>query len=71
MVKFVQKLDQNNKVYIAKPLRSAGIVGSIEIVPNAKAAVIYQAGTKISDILASLEIIMADLRHCANMEPRK
>jgi hypothetical protein len=69
MVKFIQKLDRNNKVYIAKPLRSAGIVGTVEIVPNAKAAVIYQTGTKISDILASLEIIMADLRYRAKTKP--
>ena len=70
MVKFVQKLDRNNKVYIAKPLRQSGIVDIVEIVPNAKAAVIYQAGTKISDILASLEIIMADLRHRAKTQQR-
>ena len=71
MVKFVQKLDRNNKVYIAKPLRQAGLINTIEILPNAKAAVIYQAGTKISDILASLRIIMADLRIHAKMEPRE
>lgn len=71
MVKFIQKLDRNNKVYIAKPLRSAGIVNIVEIVPNAKAAVIYQTGTKISDILSSLEIIIADLKHRAQMETEK
>jgi len=65
MVKFIQKLDRNNRVYIAKPLRQAGLVNTIEILPNAKAAVIYQAGTEISDILDSLEIIIADLKHRA------
>ena len=65
MVKFVQKLDRNNRVYIAKPLRQAGLINTIEILPNAKAAVIYQAGTKINDILDSLEIITADLKHRA------
>ena len=65
MVKFVQKLDRNNRVYIAKPLRQAGLINTIEILPNAKAAVIYQAGTKVSDILDSLEIITADLKHRA------
>jgi hypothetical protein len=71
MVKFTQKLDRNYKVYIAKPLRQAGLVNTIEIVPNSKAAVIYQAGTKISDILNSLKIIMADLRHLARTEAEK
>jgi len=65
MVKFIQKLDRNNRVYIAKPLRQAGLVNTIEILPNARAAVIYQAGTEISDILESLEIIIADLKHRA------
>jgi hypothetical protein len=65
MVKFVQKLDRNNRVYIAKPLRQAGLVNTIEILPNEKAAVIYQAGTKITDILDSLKIITADLKHRA------
>ena len=65
MVKFIQKLDRNNRVYIAKPLRQAGLVNTIEILPNAKAAVIYQAGTEINDILESLEIITADLKHRA------
>jgi hypothetical protein len=63
MIKFVQKLDRNNKIYIAKPLRETGLTNRIEIVPNGKAAVIYQAGTPVDDILASLKIIVADLKH--------
>jgi hypothetical protein len=68
LVKFVQKLDQNNRIYIAKPLREAGFTNSIEILPNSKAAIIYRAGTKIDDILGSLEIIIADLKHRQNVE---
>lgn len=68
MVKFVQKLDRNNKVYIAKPLRQAGFVNTIEILPNARAAVIYQVNTPIKDILASLKIIVADLKHRAKTQ---
>lgn len=56
---------------IAKPLRLAGLVNTIEIVPNANAAVIYRAGTRISDVLESLEIITADLRHRARTEAKK
>lgn len=68
MVRFTQKLDRNNKIYITKPLRQAGFVNTIEIVPNAKAAVIYEAGTKIGDVLASLKIIIADLKQQAKRE---
>ena len=68
MVKFLQKLDQNNRIYIAKPLREAGLTNSIEILPNSKAAIIYRAGTRIDDILGSLEIIMADLKQRQKLE---
>lgn len=71
MVKFTTKMDSIGKIYIVKPLRESGLTGVIEIVPNANAAVIYRAGTKIDDILASLEIIMADLRHRAKTEAEK
>jgi hypothetical protein len=64
-------MDNIGKIYIAKPLRQAGLVNTIEILPNAKAAVIYQYGTKIDDILASLDIIIADLKHRAKMEAEK
>jgi len=68
MVTFRQKIDSSGKIYIVKPLRQAGLVNTIEILPNAKAAVIYQAGTKIEDILDSLKVIMADLRTRAKKE---
>jgi len=68
MVTFRQKIDSSGKIYIVKPLRQAGLVNTIEILPNAKAAVIYQAGTKIEDIMASLKVIMADLRTRAKKE---
>ena len=64
-------MDSSGKIYIVKPLRQAGLANTIEILPNAKAAVSYQAGTKIEDILASLRIIMADLRHRAKKETTK
>ena len=65
MVKFTQRLDRNNKIYVVKPLRQAGFVNTIEIVPNTKAAVIYEAGTRIVDVLSSLKIIIADLQQQA------
>ena len=71
MVKFTQKLDRNNKIYITKPLRQTGFVGTIEIIPNAKAAVMYQTGTRIDDVLSSLKIITADLKQQAKREAEK
>lgn len=71
MVKFVQKLDRNNKIYIVKPLRQAGLTNTVEILPNSQAAVIYRAGTKIEDILASLKTITSDLEHRLKKETEK
>jgi hypothetical protein len=62
VVRFRQKVNSHGKIYIVKPLRESGLTGVIEIIPNAKAAVIYRAGTRIQDIMASLEVIMAHLR---------
>lgn len=63
MVKFRQKMDNQGKIYIVKPLRESGLTGVIEIVPNAKAAVIYREGTDLEDVLASLRVIAADLEN--------
>jgi hypothetical protein len=71
MVTFRQKMDSSGKIYIVKPLRQAGLVDIIEILPNNKAAVIYQAGTKIDDILESLQTIISDLKHRAKTEAEK
>ena len=71
MVTFKQKVDSCRKIYIVKPLRQMGLVNTIEIVPNAKAAVIYQAGTDPSEIIASLQVIIADLRHREKMQTKK
>jgi len=68
MVKFRTTVDKNGRIYIAKPLRQSCIANTIEILPNAKAAVIYEAGTRIDDILSSLRVIMADLRNRARQE---
>ncbi|MCW3977561.1 MAG: hypothetical protein NWE77_06480 [Candidatus Bathyarchaeota archaeon] len=63
MVKFTQKLDRNNRIYIVKPLRESGLTNTVEILPNSQAAVIYKAGTPTRDLVASLETIMVDLRY--------
>jgi hypothetical protein len=70
MVRFIQKLDRNNKVYIAKSLRQAGLFGTIEIVHNANAAVFFPAETTLEDVLASLDIIRQDIEHRLRMQRR-
>jgi len=71
MVRFKQRVDSHGKIYIVKPLRESGFTGVIEIVPNAKAAVIYQEGTDLQEVLASLQVIVADLRNQLKSWKRK
>jgi len=68
VIKFKTKVDKNGRIYIAKPLRQSGIINSLEILPNSKAAVIYKADTPIEDIIASLKIILANLRQRAKSQ---
>jgi len=71
MVTFKTKMDSTGRIYIARPIRNSGIVNVIEILPNTKAAVIYEAGTEIEDILASLRVIIADLKQRLKAETKK
>jgi hypothetical protein len=63
MVTFKTKMDPSCKIYIAKPLRQSGLVNTIEIVPNSKAAVIFQAGTRLEDVLLAIRIIAQEIEH--------
>lgn len=71
MVKFQTKMDAIGKIYIAKPLRQSGLVGTIEIVPDARAAVIFQVGTRLEDVLTSIRIIAQELEHRIQTELRE
>ena len=62
MVRFRQKLDRNNKLYIPKPLRELGLVGVIEIKPNTRIAVMYPEGSDPLRIIQSLKVIIQHLQ---------
>jgi hypothetical protein len=64
-------MDVIGKIYICKPLRQSGLVNTIEIVPNSKAAVIFQAGTKLEDVLTSMHIIAQELEHRIKTEQQE
>jgi len=61
MVRFRQRLDRNKKIYIPKVLREAGFDGSLEIIPDFKAAVMFPSGTRLEEVKRSLEILLRDL----------
>lgn len=63
MVEFNQNLDRNSKLYIPKPMRRAGFNGTIVIRPNDNAAVMYPAGAHLTDVKASVEVILMDIEN--------
>ena len=71
MVKFRTRMDSIGKIYIAKPLRESGLKNIIEIVPNTRAAVIFQAGTRLEDVLTSMRIITQELEHRLQTERKE
>ena len=68
MVEFNQKVDRNNRIYIPKPMRQSGFDKTIKIIPNATAAIMFGENTKLKDVLASIDIIKADLQHRVNLQ---
>lgn len=71
MVKFIQKLDRNKKIYFPKVLREAGFDRIVEILANAKALVAYPQGTDLEHVLRSLDVIRNDIKHRIILEEIK
>ncbi len=70
-MKFRQKLDSNGKIYLPKLLRQQGFDKEIEIAPNSRCFLAYPPDVPISQLLASLKIIQADLEQSAMLQKRK
>lgn len=62
MVKFKVKANPTGQYYFPKEVRQE-LGGNLELISNARAAVIYPEGTPIKTILDSLQIIQTDLKH--------
>ena len=62
MVELETKISSGGIVYIPKEIREA-FGKKIKIIPNASAALFFPEGVDYEDVLRSLEIIRADLKH--------
>lgn len=67
MVKFRLKANDFGQIYLPKEVREE-LGRSLELVGNAKTAVIFSAGLKAVDVLKSLRVLMLDLQHRAELE---
>jgi len=70
MVKFKVKANPAGQYYFPKEVR-AELGGNLELICNAKAAVVYSADTPIKTILESIEIIEKDLKHRLQIEKQE
>lgn len=62
MVKFKVKANPSGQYYFPKEVRQE-LGSNLELISNARAAVVYPEGTPIKTILTSLRIIQDDLQH--------
>lgn len=62
MVELKTKITTSGVLYIPKEVREA-FTRELKVIPNATAALFFPANASYEDVLRSLEIIEADIRH--------
>jgi bifunctional DNA-binding transcriptional regulator/antitoxin component of YhaV-PrlF toxin-antitoxin module len=70
MVLLRTKITTTGVLYIPKEIREA-FTRELKIIPNARAALFFPADAAYEDVLRSLEIIEADLRHRIELEKKQ
>jgi len=70
MVLLRTKITTTGVLYIPKEIREA-FTRELKIIPNARAALFFPADAAYEDVLKSLEIIEADLKHRIELEKKQ
>ena len=70
MVELETKITKGGIIYIPKEIREA-FGKEIRIIPNASAALFFPKNVDYEDVLKSLEIIAADLKHRIELRNKK
>jgi len=70
MVLLKTKITTTGVLYIPKEIREA-FTRELKIIPNARAALFFPADAAYEDVLKSLEIIEADLKHRIELEKKQ
>ena len=70
MVKFRIKANPVGQFYFPKEIREE-LGESLELIANAKTAVVFPEGTPLDIVLKSLDVIKSDLQHRLEMERRR
>ncbi|MHA1287196.1 MAG: hypothetical protein ACTSPB_07295 [Candidatus Thorarchaeota archaeon] len=69
MVLLKTKITNTGVLYIPKEVREA-FTRELKIIPNARAALFFPADALLEDVLTSLQIIEAELKHRIQMQQR-
>jgi bifunctional DNA-binding transcriptional regulator/antitoxin component of YhaV-PrlF toxin-antitoxin module len=67
MVKFKVKANPQGQYYFPKEVREE-LGEQLELICNAKAAVVFSAETRLEAVLKSIEVITKDLKHRVELE---
>lgn len=70
MVKFRVKANPSGQYYLPKEVREE-LGEKLELICNARAAVIFPEGTSLETVLQSLEVIQKDLRNRQEINKRE
>jgi bifunctional DNA-binding transcriptional regulator/antitoxin component of YhaV-PrlF toxin-antitoxin module len=70
MVLLKTKITTTGVLYIPKEIREA-FTRELKIIPNARAALFFPADAAYEDVLKSLQVIEADLRHRIELEKKQ
>jgi bifunctional DNA-binding transcriptional regulator/antitoxin component of YhaV-PrlF toxin-antitoxin module len=70
MVKFHTKSNPQGQYYLPKEVREE-LGENLDLICNAKAAVIYNSSTPLEAVLKSLEVLTADLQQRRDLEAKK
>jgi len=69
MVRFDVSINSQGKIYLPIEIRQTLNAKHLEIIPDAKAIVVFPKGTAFRDVIRSLEIVRLDLEHRAELQP--
>jgi len=71
MVRFQAKINSQGQVYFPSEIREELDTKELELLGNARAIVIYPRGTRPSEVLRSLKVVIEDLRHRKELQEER
>jgi len=71
MVKFKASINPCGQIYLASEIRAELGTRELEVIGNCRAIVLYPRGTKPSEVLRSLKVVIEDLKHRKQLQEER